>query len=147
MDSLDKAIINTLQKGFPVSDRPYHDAAVELGTTEEELLSRIQAMLDSGLLSRFGPMYQAENLGGAFCLCAMHIPDDEFDKVTAQVNGFTEVAHNYRRDHDYNMWFVLATSSKEAIATAANKIESEAGYEVNQFPKLQEFFVGLYLPV
>ena len=115
MDTLDRAIINNLQGGFPVCDEPYREVASQLGTTEDELLRRIDAMLESGTLSRFGPMYHAERLGGGLTLAAMQIPPDDFERVAAIVNAFPEVAHNYAREHALNMWFVLATKPRNAL--------------------------------
>src|SRR4030067_743925 len=115
MDALDRAIINNLQGGFPVCDEPYREVAGRLGTSEEELLRRLDALLESGTLSRFGPMYHAERLGGALTLVAMQVPEADFERVTALVNAHPEVAHNYARAHAFNMWFVLATETPGQI--------------------------------
>ena len=147
MDALDRAIINNLQGGFPVCDEPYREAASQLGTTEAELMRRLDALLARGVLSRFGPMYHAERLGGALTLAAMKIPDADFERVTAVVNGFPEVAHNYARDHELSMWFVLATETPERIGAVIGEIERAAGYRVYNMPKIEEFFVGLRFEV
>ena len=144
MDQLDKNIINTLQYDFPVCERPFAQLAETLNSTEDELISRVQAMLDSGLLTRFGPMYNAVNMGGALSLCAMKVPESRFDEVTEQVNTFPEVAHNYQRDHEMNMWFVLATETQEELNNTLNAIEDTTGIPVYNMPKQKEFFVGLH---
>ncbi len=141
MDMLDRNIVNVLQDGIAVCDRPFAALAQDLSISEEDVVTRVRQMLDDGVLTRFGPMYQAENLGGALTLCAMRVPEDRFDEVTDIVNGFTEVAHNYRREHAFNMWFVLATETPEEIATALAAIGAASGCEVYNMPKLQEFFV------
>lgn len=143
MDTIDREIINALQGGFPVSERPYADAAAQLGLSEDELLARLQRLLADGALSRFGPMYHAERLGGALTLAAMSVPDEDFEHVTALVNEFAEVAHNYARDHALNMWFVLATETPERVASVIDEIERATGYRVYNLPKLEEFYVGL----
>lgn len=145
MDAVDKRILNVLQGEFPLSERPYADAAGRLGLNEAELIQRLQRLLATGVLSRFGPMYHAERLGGALTLAAMKIPPDDFDRVAAIVNAFPEVAHNYARDHAFNMWFVLATETRERIADVIAEIERATGYRVHDFPKLEEFYVGLRL--
>ena len=147
LDSLDRNIINTLQKGFPLTESPYQDVAEGLGTTEPELISRLQSMLDEGVLTRFGPMFQIERLGGAFTLAAMKVPSDQFDLVVEQVNQFPEVAHNYQRDHDFNMWFVIATEDVNEIETVIGKIETLTGIKVYNMPKLEEYFVNLQFAV
>ncbi len=143
MDSLDRAIVNSLQGGFPVCERPYAEAAEQLGTTEEELLRRIDALLERGVLTRFGPMYHAERLGGALTLAAMQVPAEDFERVAALVNAHPEVAHNYAREHDFNMWFVLATETPEEIPAVIAAIERETSYRVYNMPKLEEFYVGI----
>jgi DNA-binding Lrp family transcriptional regulator len=145
MDELDRAIVNGLQGGFPLSPRPYADAARRLGVEEEDLLKRIEALLAAGTLTRFGPMFDAERLGGAFSLCAMSVPRADFERVAALVNAHPEVAHNYARDHRYNMWFVLATGSPGDIDTVVSAIEAETGYPVLNLPRESEYFVELKL--
>lgn len=147
MDALDRRIINELQGGFPVCEYPYREVADRLGSTESELITRIGCMLDDGLLTRFGPMYHAENMGGALSLCAMRVPHDRFEAVAAMVNAFPEVAHNYQRDHAMNMWFVLATETPGAQQAAIERIEAETGLRVFNLPKLEEFYVGLHFEV
>lgn len=143
MDESDRNIINQLQGGFPVSERPFAQAAQGLGMTETELISRITAMLDNGLLSRFGPMYHAERMGGALTLCAMQVPQDRFEQIAEQVNAFPEVAHNYARDHQLNMWFVLATETPVRLDAVIEEIEQRTGLGVYNMPKIEEFFIGL----
>ncbi|WP_457664770.1 Lrp/AsnC family transcriptional regulator [Thiolapillus sp.] len=144
MDAIDRAIINTLQRGFPISERPYQQAAAELGIEEQELIQRLQTMLEDKRLSRFGPLYHAERMGGGLSLCAMAIPEQDFERVTEQVNGFPEVAHNYARDHELNMWFVLATETPERIGEVVKEIEKLTSYPVYNMPKQEEFYVGLH---
>jgi DNA-binding Lrp family transcriptional regulator len=143
MDAVDRAIVNQLQGGFPLCDRPYAEAARKLGLTEDVLMQRLDVLLEKGTLTRFGPMYHAERLGGALTLAAMQVPAQDFARVTGIVNGFPEVAHNYAREHAFNMWFVLATEAPERIDQVIGEIEKAAGYRVYNMPKLEEFYVGL----
>ncbi|HEB57261.1 MAG TPA: Lrp/AsnC family transcriptional regulator [Gammaproteobacteria bacterium] len=147
LDELDRKIINQLQTGFPVCDEPYAEAAAALGTTEASLLARLQYLLEQRVLTRFGPLYRADRLGGAFSLAAMKVADDEFDRVADIVNRFPEVAHNYRREHAFNMWFVLATESEQRIAEVNREIEQASGLPVYNMPKLNEYFIHLELKV
>jgi DNA-binding Lrp family transcriptional regulator len=143
MDALDRAIINALQDGFPISERPFAEAAATLDISEGVLIDRIESLLDTGVLSRFGPMYHAERLGGGLSLAAMKLAKGDFDQVAEIVNAFPEVAHNYARDHEFNMWFVLATETTQRISEVIDQIEQETGYRVYNMPKLAEYFVGL----
>ena len=151
LDEIDRRIIDTLQGDFPLCDRPYAAAAQRLGIEEGELIARLQSMLARKVLTRFGPMFQIERMGGAFVLAAMAVPAAEWDRVNGAVNAFAEVAHNYRRESalatPFNMWFVLATETKEGIAAAVEKIETATGLPVYPFPKLKEYFVEMKLSV
>lgn len=147
MDKLDRDIINQMQGGFPLCDRPYQAIANELGTMEGELIERLQRLKGDGRLSRFGPLYNAEKMGGVLLLCAMCIPEHDFDTVADLVNAFPQVAHNYERNHRLNMWFVLATENTEQAGAVIENIEQQTGLSVYQFPKLDEYYVGLRFSV
>jgi len=147
MDNVDRKIINVLQTGFPLSEEPYADVADELGIKEQELLTRLSNLLEDKTLTRFGPMYDAQKLGGAFSLVAIQVPDDDFEKVCEVVNSYSEVAHNYHRDHEFNMWYVLATETPEQIDEVNLDIEQRTGLKVFNMPKLEEYFIGLQLQV
>lgn len=147
MDELDRALINTLQGGFPVCERPYAEVAARVGSDETSVIARIESLLQRGLLSRFGPMYHAAQMGGALSLAAMEIPPQDYDRVTGIVNNQPEVAHNYERNHRLNMWFVLATETPDAQQETIARIERETGYPVFNMPKIREYFVELKLHV
>ena len=147
MDELDRALINTLQGGFPVCERPYAEVAARLGSDEQTVIARIGSLLERGLLSRFGPIYHAEQMGGALSLAAMQIPFDDFERVAGIVNSQPQVAHNYERNHRLNMWFVLATETPDGQQEAITRIERETGYPVFNMPKIREYFVELKLHV
>lgn len=146
LDAVDRALINRLQLGLPLVDAPYAAVGAELGLSEAELLQRLQSLLDRRVLTRFGPLFHAERLGGALLLAALAVPQDDFERIAALVNAFPEVAHNYEREHALNMWFVLATATPAALEAAILGIEAATGLPVHRFPKLEEFYVGLYLP-
>jgi DNA-binding Lrp family transcriptional regulator len=143
LDATDRKIINALQGGFPVCARPFARAAADLGLEEKDLMERVSRLRDTGVASRFGPMYNVEAMGGAFCLCAMAVPMARFDEVVDRVNSHPEVAHNYERLHELNVWFVLGTESPERIEEVTAAIEAETGLSVFAFPKEHEFFIGL----
>jgi len=145
MDELDRAIVNRLQGGFPLCARPFAAAAAGLGTDEATLIARIHALLEKGTLTRFGPLFDAERMGGAFTLCALRVPEEDFERVAALVNAHPEVAHNYAREHAFNMWFVLATAARADIARVIDAIEAETGLTVYDFPREAEYFIDLRL--
>ena len=142
LDEIDRAIINQLQGDFPITTHPFAECAARFGIDEPQLLARIDRLLQENIVTRFGPMYQIEKIGGAFTLAAMKVPTEQFDRVAAQVNAFQEVAHNYQRDHEFNMWFVLATETPERIDETIARIEAETGIQVFNIPKIKEYFIG-----
>ena len=145
MDETDRAIVNHLQGGFPLVREPFKSAADQLDLSEQELILRIEGMLASGILTRFGPLYQIERLGGHFLLAAMAVPAADFERVAGIVNAKPEIAHNYEREHHLNMWFVVAAEGDAAITQVITDIEHESGYPVLLFPKEQEYFVEMML--
>ena len=147
LDVAYRKIINELQKGFPIVDSPFDAVGQALGLSAGEVIARLQRLLDEGVLSRFGPMYHAEKLGGGLSLAAMAVPDADFERVAEQVNSFDEVAHNYARDHPLNMWFVLATEKPQQVEETIAAIEQLTGLRVYNMPKKKEFYVGLYFDV
>lgn len=147
LDPIDALLIRRLHGDFPLDDRPYAQLAQQLGLSEVEVIERLRHMLDDGLLSRLGPLFQIERAGGQFVLAAMQVPEERFDAVVALVNALPEVAHNYRREHLFNMWFVLACTSAEQALAACERIQAMTALRVYAFPKEREFFVELRLPV
>ena len=145
LSPLQRAFINRFQGGMPLQQRPYALLAEQLGCSEDVLIKTIEALLAAGALSRFGPIYDAQNLGGGLTLAALTAPEQDFDAITAEVNALPQVAHNYRRNHALNMWFVVATERPDGVAAALDQIRQRTGLEVLNFPKQREFYLGLWL--
>ena len=145
--AVDREIIDKLQGDFPLCEYPYAAAAESLGITEDELLARLKCLLDDKVLTRFGPMVQIERMGGSFVLAALKVPEARYVEVTMLVNALPQVAHNYRREHALNMWFVVAAESAALCDAALDRIGQASGLPVYAFPKEREYFVELQLPV
>ena len=147
LDRIDRAVINAFQGGFPVVEEPFEPAAEALrargvDVTGEELLERVQRLDDDGVLTRFGALINAQEIGGAATLVAMHAPEARFDEVAEQVNAHREVAHNYEREHPHlNMWFVVSVADPDAVDEVLGDIETETGQETYNLPKREEFRV------
>lgn len=146
-DPVECRIVNALQGGFPICERPFQAAAAALGLDEEALIAGIGALLERGVLTRFGPLFNADRMGGANVLAAMQVPQADFERVAALVNAQPEVAHNYRREHRLNLWFVCAGESPERVEATFRHLEWISGYPVFRFPKEKEYFVELKLSV
>lgn len=145
LNEIDRRLINAFQGGFPISERPFQTAAESLGMDEADLIARIDALLKAGVLTRFGPLYNADRMGGVNVLAAMAVSVSEFNQVVEFVNLQPEIAHNYRREHALNLWFVGAADTPEKVEAVFLYIESMTGLPVYRFPKEREFFVQLML--
>lgn len=145
LDPTDAALVDALQSGIPIAANPYASIAESLAMTPDEVVRRIAGMLERGVLTRFGPMFNADRMGGAFTLAALSVPPADFDRVARQVNAHPEVAHNYARDHAWNMWFVIATEDPQRIPAVEAAITAETGLPILDLPKLDEYHVALQL--
>lgn len=147
LDPTARAIVNGLQGEFPLTSRPFRDAGRQLGLTEDELIEGVRDLTEAGALSRFGPLWNAEQIGGGVCLAAIAVPADRFEEVAGKVNAHPEIAHNYERAHQLNMWFVISADDSEKIQRLIAEIEHETGLAVHAMPKAREFFVGFRIEV
>lgn len=143
LTDFEKKLINSYQGGFPLTSEPFQVIAEELNSTSLEVQGTLEKLLANGVLTRFGPLYNIEKIDGAFSLCALKVPTERFDEIAALVNSYPEVAHNYQRDHEWNMWFVLADETEQAVINVFNQISKETGCPSLNLPKQTEFFVGL----
>jgi DNA-binding Lrp family transcriptional regulator len=121
--------------------------AEQIGISEKRLITRLKHLLRDRVLTRFGPLFNADRMGGSNVLAAMSVSKAAWDDVATFVNSQPEIAHNYRREHAINMWFVGAGESIEQVEAAFARIEAATGLEVLRFPKEREFFVELKLDV
>ncbi|WP_417791502.1 Lrp/AsnC family transcriptional regulator [Stutzerimonas xanthomarina] len=147
MDEFDRCLINRLQHGLPLVRHPWQALADELDAEPQALRDRVQALLEDGTLTRFGPMFDIERLGGAFTLAALSVPEERFDTVAEILAAMPEVAHNYRREHAWNMWFVLGCATPHGIAETISRIEVQTGLPVLNLPKEETYHVGLHFAV
>ncbi|WP_254769235.1 Lrp/AsnC family transcriptional regulator [Salinilacihabitans rarus] len=143
----ERAVVNAFQGGFPVVAAPFEPAAAAMrergvDVTAAELLETIRDLDERGVLSRFGPLVNASEIGGAATLVATHAPADRFDEVVEAINARREVAHNYEREHPHlNVWFVVSVAEDERIEEVLAEIEAETGQETYDLPKQREFRV------
>ncbi|MFY4812258.1 siroheme decarboxylase subunit beta [Haloarcula argentinensis] len=153
LGTVDRAVLNAFQGGFPVVERPFEPAATALADhgvdiDADELLTRVQDLDDAGVLTRFGALINAEAIGGTATLVATHAPEDSYDEHAEMINAYPEVAHNYEREHPHlNMWFVVSVAEEGRVEDVLAEIEAETGEETYNLPKQQEFHVGAKFPV
>ena len=141
LDARDRILLNNVQGGFPLASRPFLEIGERLSMTEGEVIARIRRLLDEGALSRFGPVLNAIALGGARTLAAMRVPPERLEEVAATVNSFDAVSHNYEREHNFNLWFVVSSEDPLGVERALSAIREKAGLPVTDLPALEEYFV------
>jgi siroheme decarboxylase len=115
MDEIDKKILNILQKEFPLEERPFLIVAEKCGISEDEALSRIQKLKDEGIIRRIGAVFDGAKLGRVSTLCAARVPEEKIDIFVQIVNANKNVTHNYRRNHEYNIWFTVSATTAEEL--------------------------------
>ncbi len=122
-----KRILNHIQVNFPIDARPYKILAEKLGLHEDELIKRINEMKEDMLIRRIGGNFSPDKLGYHSTLCAARVPEDKIGLFTKTVNGFSGVTHNYKRDHEFNIWFTFIAPSVEIIKNSLKQIQNITG--------------------
>jgi siroheme decarboxylase len=146
LDPVDVRLIDEYQSGFPVRERPFRVVGAELGVSEDEALARITRLREAGIFRRFGAVLNPPVIGSS-ALAAVQAPTERFDKVAAVVNEYRQVNHNYRRDHDWNLWFVVTAGTRETRDSILAEIEERTGCPVLALPMLTDFYIDLEFPV
>lgn len=122
LDEMDRMILNEIQSHFPIEARPYQVLGEKLGCSEEEVLQRVQDLKDREVIRRIGANCNSRKLGYTSTLCAAKVPSRLMARFVEVVNSYMGVTHNYRRDHDYNIWFTLIAPSEEKIERIVREI-------------------------
>ncbi|RYU59935.1 Lrp/AsnC family transcriptional regulator [Methylolobus aquaticus] len=143
---LQQHLLNDFQRDLPLTPTPYREIADALGVDEEAVLSHLQSLQTGGVISRVGPVF-APNRLGASTLAAVAVPPERLEEVAALVNTFTEVNHNYEREHRYNLWFVLTARDEARLSEVLAQIEAATGLPVLSLPLLEEFHIDLGFPL
>ncbi len=140
--ALEQRLLNEFQNGMPLTSNPYADIARQLGVHETTVLESLKRLQTEEVISRVGAVFRPNRVG-ASTLAAMAVPADEVDDVSAIVNGFDEVNHNYEREHEFNLWFVVVADDEERLQAVLSDIEVACGYTLLDLPLLNEFFIDL----
>jgi DNA-binding Lrp family transcriptional regulator len=142
MDRIDQQLLDDFQRDFPLTERPFADLGERLGICEDEVLSRLTALQNSGTISRLGGVFKPGTVG-ASTLAAIAVPPEELDFVAEQVTALPSVNHNYAREHTYNLWFVVAGDTQACIDDTLSQIEARTGFAVLDLPLEEAFHIDL----
>ncbi|MCL2021605.1 MAG: Lrp/AsnC family transcriptional regulator [Betaproteobacteria bacterium] len=146
LDELDLRLLDSFQHGMPICEKPYEAMAATLNCGEDELICRLQRLLDERILSRIGPVFD-HGVAGASTLAALAVPAQRIEEVAVLVNACPEVNHNYLREHHWNMWFVLTAADQEKLDAALKRIEQQTELEALNLPMQSAYFIDLGFPV
>ncbi|SFR51958.1 siroheme decarboxylase subunit beta [Halogeometricum limi] len=146
LDEVDATLIDEYQSGFPVVERPFGALADELGVSEDEALDRVRRLRERGVFRRFGAVLNPPVIGSS-TLAAVSAPEERFEEVAEVINGYRQVNHNYRRDHEWNMWFVVTAGSRGKRDEILADIEDRTGLSVLNLPMLTDYYIDLEFPV
>lgn len=127
LDDLDKAILNRIQTRFPLESRPFDAIARELGTTEDEVLTRVSRLKKDEVIRRIGGNFVPGKVGFVSTLCAAQVPEEKVDLFAKTVNGFSGVTHNYLRENTFNVWFTFIAPSMAVIRQNLARISEKTG--------------------
>jgi len=144
LSTLDRSLLNMLQTGFPRVSRPFAELGRQLGMTEEEVLGRVAALKESGLIRRIGGIFDSQKMGFISTLVALEVETDKIGEVAAAVSSYQGVTHNYEREHEFNVWFTLVASSAEELQKTLDEIISLPGVvKLRNLPALRLFKIGV----
>ena len=139
---LEQHLLNDFQHNLPLGATPFADMATQLGISEDEVMHTLRRLQSDGAISRIGPVFRPNRVGVS-TLAAMAIPQDELECVARVISAFPEVNHNYEREHEFNLWFVVTASSEEHLDIVLHEIEQHAGYPLMSLPMLEDYFIDL----
>jgi DNA-binding Lrp family transcriptional regulator len=140
MDDIDRNIMNIIQSEFPIAPRPYADVAKRLNIPEEEVLERVRALREEGIIRRIGASFDSRKLDFKSTLCAARVPEGKVEAFVEIVNRFPGVTHNYLRSDVYNVWFTFIAETMDEIEQALDKIRQDTGVEeIRNLPAVKTF--------
>jgi len=151
LSELEKKLLNNYQQGMPLVSEPYAVMAEEINqqgfsVTEQDIIETLESLKEKGMISRVGPVFQPKSVGGS-TLAAMAVPEERIDEVAKVVSSFYQVNHNYRREHEFNLWFVVTAASQLEVEQVLDEIEQQSGLCVMNLPMEQDYHIDLGFPL
>lgn len=142
----DRKLLNRVQQNFPLHPEPFRLLAEELDIPEQQIVQRLQVLEDMGVISRFGAVFNHQR-AGASTLAALSVPESALDEVVEFVNSFTEVNHNYLREHEYNLWFVINAAEQSGVERVLKEIKARFDYPALDLPMVKGYHIDLGFPL
>ncbi|NWO08360.1 MAG: Lrp/AsnC family transcriptional regulator [Alteromonadaceae bacterium] len=146
LDTADRQLIDSYQRGLPVCERPFQEMASSLGLTESEVINRLSALQEEQVLSRVGPVFE-HSRAGASLLTAVAAPPGQMDLVAARINLAPGVNHNYAREHTYNLWFVMTAPDERTLDERLDELERKLRLPMLRLPMVEGYHIDLGFPI
>ncbi len=142
METLTEKLLNDFQRNFPLNPLPFEQIAEALDTSTETVIAKIKELQSKGAVSRVGPVFSPNSVGVS-TLAAMAVPAAQLEQVAEMVNQYSQVNHNYEREHRLNLWFVATSETQALLQQTLDDIEKQTGYAVLSLPLLKEYHIDL----
>lgn len=146
LDALQQQIVNDFQHGFPLTPQPYADIADRLGVDESTVIENLRELQQKGVVTRVGAVFRP-NTVGVSTLATIAVPPERLESVAALVNAYSEVNHNYERENQFNLWFVVTTEDREHLQSVLTNIERQTGLKVLSLPMVEDYHIDLGFPI
>jgi DNA-binding Lrp family transcriptional regulator len=147
MDEIDKKILNTMQKEFPVDQRPFAEMGKFVGMEEKEVIERVKKLKSDGYIRRIGPILERKKLKYVSALCGVHVVEDKLMDFVDEINKHSGVTHNYERAGDLNVWFTIAAKTSNDIEGFLSDMENKYTIKIYRFPEKKVFKIKTFFPV
>jgi DNA-binding Lrp family transcriptional regulator len=146
LDEMTARVLNELQDHYPLVARPYREVGARLDISEEETLDRLREARAAGVVRQVCAIYDTKALGYSSALVAMHVAPERLDRAAAIINAHPGVSHNYRRNHEFNMWFTVAMPPGYDLDAVIQRLHELSGAESTRpMPTLKLFKIGVTL--
>jgi len=148
LDDDDRRLMNLLQSRFPLDPEPFAILAAEAALDVDDLMARTQRLLDGRIIREITPIFDTRALGYSSMLVAAKVDHEYPHRPAKIINSHPGVSHNYLRDHEFNLWFTIATppDSRLGLEGTLDVLQRLTGAEsIRQLPTLTMFKINMNL--
>ncbi|KPK11623.1 MAG: AsnC family transcriptional regulator [Acidithiobacillales bacterium SG8_45] len=146
LNALQQQIVNDFQHGFPLTPQPYAAIADSLGVDESTVIETLRQLQKKGVVTRVGAVFRP-NTVGVSTLATIAVPAARLESVAMLVNTYSEVNHNYEREHHFNLWFVVTAENQDHLQSVLSSIEKQVGLEILSLPMVEDYHIDLGFPI
>jgi siroheme decarboxylase len=145
---IDARLLDHLQEAIPLVERPFLQIGQKLGLNEQEVIERVTALKSKtgGVIRQISAIFDSRALGYESCLVAAKVDESRIDEAAAEVSNHPGVSHNYRRNHNYNLWYTLAVppDSQLGLQKTLDILHARSGASVTRLmPALKMYKIGV----